>query len=34
MEWDREGNPQSSDLHIRLVEAIRRARICLPAREN
>lgn len=34
MEWDREENPQSSDLHIRLVEAIRRARICLPAREN
>lgn len=32
--WDREGNPQQSELHIRLVEAIRRARMCLPAREN
>lgn len=32
--WDREGNPQPSESHTRLVQAIRRARMGLPPREN
>ncbi|MBE7543695.1 MAG: hypothetical protein M9913_06935 [Bryobacteraceae bacterium] len=32
--WDREGNPQPSESHTLLVQAIRRARMGLPPRED